>query len=63
MQFREPPMSESSPPGKHGEWPSFRAEVYMEKGHCIIKEVNELRKADVPNAGEGTADKRRGRWE
>lgn len=31
----------------------------MEKGYCIIKEVNELRKADALNAGEGTAEKRR----
>lgn len=46
-------MSESSPPGKHSERQIFRTEVYMEKGYCIIKEVNELRKADAPNAGGG----------
>lgn len=27
------------------------------KGYCIIKEVNELHKADAPNAGEGTAER------
>lgn len=28
----------------------------MEKGYCIIKEVNELHKADALSAGEGTAE-------
>lgn len=32
----------------------------MEKGYCIIKEVNELCKADALNAREGTAEERRG---
>lgn len=33
----------------------------MEKGDHVIKEVNELRKADAPNAREGTAEEGRGR--
>lgn len=28
----------------------------MENGYHIIKEVNELRKADAPSAGEGTTE-------
>ena len=35
----------------------------MEKGYCIIKEVNELHKADALNAREGTAEEQRGWWE
>lgn len=29
----------------------------MKKGYCIIKEVNELCKADALNARKGTAEK------
>ena len=35
----------------------------MAKRYCIIKEVNELQKADALNAGEGTAEEQRGWWE
>lgn len=35
----------------------------MENGYCIIKEVNELSKADALNAREGTAEKGKGWWE
>lgn len=32
----------------------------MEKGYCIIKEVNELHKADALDARERTAEEQRG---